>query len=185
MAMAPERHDLAEVQIEPMRRRHIRAVLAIETQVYPRPWTATLFQSELALSETRSYVIAKLGRELVGYGGMMMSLRDGHITTIAVDPSHRRNGVATQVMVTLVRAALARNADALTLEVRLSNRAAQELYRRFGFAPVGVRKGYYQDRDTIEDALIMWAHDIRTPEYGELLRRLERRDRGDSMGATP
>lgn len=173
MAMAPERQSATEVEIEPMRRRHIRAVLAIETKVYPRPWTAPLFQSELALSETRCYVVAKLGRELVGYGGVMMSLRDGHITTIAVDPTQRRQGIATRLMLALVRAALARDAEALTLEVRLSNRAAQELYRRFGFAPVGVRKGYYQDRDDIEDALIMWAHDIRTPEYDELLRQLE------------
>jgi ribosomal-protein-alanine N-acetyltransferase len=177
MALAPERHGLTEVEIEPMRRRHIRSVLAIETRVYPRPWTAPLFQSELALSETRCYVIAKIGRELVGYGGVMMSLRDGHITTIAVDPSQRRKGIATRLLLALVRAALARDAEALTLEVRLSNRAAQELYRRFGFAPVGVRKGYYQDHDEIEDALIMWAHDIRAPEYEALLQQLERRDR--------
>ena len=63
--------------------------------------------------------------------------------------------------------ALARGATALTLEVRVSNRGAQELYRRYGFSSVGARKGYYQDNG--EDALVMWARDIDAPEYRALL----------------
>ncbi len=60
----------------------------------------------------------------------------------------------------------------MTLEVRLSNRAAQDLYRRFGFGPVGVRKNYYQE--TNEDALVMWVHEIDTPDYAALLAALDR-----------
>ncbi|HZB72910.1 MAG TPA: hypothetical protein VE395_12280, partial [Acidimicrobiales bacterium] len=56
-------------------------------------------------------------------------------------------------------------------EVRMGNGAAQDLYRRFGFAPAGVRKGYYAE--TGEDALVMWAHDIDGAEYGERLRTIE------------
>ena len=67
----------------------------------------------------------------------------------------------------LAEEALRRGAMALTLEVRFSNKAAQELYRRFGFAPVGVRKGYYQQPD--EDALIMWVHDACNDQYRLLL----------------
>ena len=81
----------------------------------------------------------------------MMSLDDGHVTTIAVDPEWQRQGVGTRLLLALAREAIARGATALTLEVRLSHRGAQELYQRFGFTAVGVRKGYYAD--TGEDAL--------------------------------
>ena len=75
-----------------MRRRHLRGVVRIEAQVYPRPWSHSLFVSELALRSSRSYVVAKVGREVVGYAGLMMSLTDGHVTTIAVDPAWHRHG---------------------------------------------------------------------------------------------
>ncbi len=172
----PERPALAgDLHIEPMRKRHVRQVLAIEQDVYPKPWTAALFQSELALRESRAYFVARLGRELVGYGGLMMTLTDGHITTLAVHRERQRSRIGTRLLAALARDARARGATALTLEVRLSNRAAQELYRRFGFAPVGVRKDYYQDRHDAEDALIMWAHDVDHPEYAQLLDRLAAR----------
>jgi ribosomal-protein-alanine N-acetyltransferase len=168
-----------EVHISPMRRRHLRAVLRIEAQVYPTPWTHGLFVSELALRSTRAYVIAHVGREVIGYAGIMMSLSDGHVTTIAVDPEWQRHGVATRLLVALAHEARARGATALTLEVRLSHRGAQQLYQRFGFESVGVRKGYYGD--TGEDALIMWAHDVDKPAYAELLERLERRVPGTTV----
>jgi ribosomal-protein-alanine N-acetyltransferase len=161
-----------EVHISPMRRRHLRSVLRIESQVYPTPWTHGLFVSELALRSTRAYVVARVGREVIGYSGLMMSLDDGHITTVAVDPEWQRQGIATRMLVALAREAIARGANALTLEVRLSHRGAQQLYQRFGFTAVGVRKGYYAD--TGEDALIMWSHEVDQPEYLALLERLER-----------
>ena len=161
------------VEIAPMRRRHLRSVLRIEARVYPRPWSQALFTSELALRSTRAYVVARDGRAVVGYGGVMMALDEAHITTIAVDPDRHREGIGTRILVALVREARARGATGCTLEVRLSNRAAQDLYRRFGFVPEGVRTGYYAD--TGEDALIMWAREVDTPEYGELLDTLERR----------
>ncbi len=157
-----------ETVVIPMRKRHLRAVLAIEEQVNPKPWTLQLFQSELALADTRAYFVAHTNlRQVVGFGGLMLSLDDGHITTIGVDPTYQRQHVATGLMLALARTAIERGASALTLEVRLSNRPAQELYRRFGFAPVGVRKAYYQQPD--EDALIMWAHDVDRDEYAQLL----------------
>jgi ribosomal-protein-alanine N-acetyltransferase len=167
------RTQALDVQVVPMRRRHLRAVLRIEAQVYPRPWSHSLFVSELALRSTRAYFVAKAGRDIVGYGGLMMSMSDGHVTTIAVDPSHHRQGVGTRLLLVLAREAIARDATALTLEVRLSNHGAQEMYKRFGFRPVGVRKGYYAD--TGEDALVMWAYDVCEPAYAALLDALERR----------
>jgi len=69
-----------------MRRRHLRSVLRIEAKVYPVPWSMSLFLSELALRSTRAYYVAFVGRQVVGYAGLMMTLDDGHVTTIAVDP---------------------------------------------------------------------------------------------------
>jgi ribosomal-protein-alanine N-acetyltransferase len=97
----------------------------------------------------------------------MVVADDGHITTIAVDPVWQRHGIATRMLLQLVECALARGVEQLTLEVRLSNHEAQELYRRFGFAPAGIRRGYYVDNR--EDALVMWAHDVRRDDYSERL----------------
>ena len=168
-----------DVVITPMRRRHLRAVLAIEQAVNPKPWTQQVLESELDQTDTRVYVVARVGRTVVGFAGVMMALDDGHITNIAVDPSWQRQRIAARLLTVLARSAVARGARALTLEVRLSNKAAQELYRRFSFAPVGVRKGYYQQPD--EDALIMWAHDVDQPEFAALLAAHERTTSGTTV----
>src|SRR6266508_2440619 len=73
----------------------------------------------------------------------------------------------------LITEARRRGATACTLEVRVANHAAQSLYHQFGFAPVGIRKNYYAE--TNEDALIMWAEGLQTPEYGGRLADLARR----------
>jgi ribosomal-protein-alanine N-acetyltransferase len=172
----------------------VRSVVKIEEQVYPRPWSTPLFLSELALRTTRSYFVARVGREVVGYGGLMMSADDGHVTTIAVDPAWQRHRIGTRLMLALARESLARDAKHLTLEVRLSNLGAQHLYRRFGFAPVGVRKNYYQlspgtpgavhaadPEATVEDALVMWAHEIDSPDYAALLDSIERTVPGETV----
>jgi ribosomal-protein-alanine N-acetyltransferase len=150
-------------EIVPMRRRHLRPVLRIEAQVYPRPWTMSLFLSELALRHNRVYLVALLDEEVIGYAGLMITPDGGHVTTIAVDPGVQRQGVATRLLLALTGEAVARGVDAMTLEVRLGNHGAQALYRMFGYVPVGVRKNYYPE--TNEDALVMWAHDVHRPDY--------------------
>jgi len=178
MAVEPKAEPLV-VHVVPMRRRHVRSVLRIENQVYPRPWSMSLFLSELALRSTRAYFVARVGRDVVGYGGLMMTADDGHVTTIAVDPRWQRHKIATRLMLAVAREALLRRARNLTLEVRLSNLGAQHLYRRFGFAPVGVRKNYYAE--TNEDALVMWAHEVDRPVYAELLDGIERGIEGETV----
>ena len=178
----PESPPLA-IHVQPMRRRHVRSVLRIEQQVYPRPWSAALFMSELAMRSSRAYYIARVGRELVGYAGLMMTLDEGHITTIAVDPERHRLKIGSRLLLVLAREAIARGATALTLEVRMSNHAAQDMYRRFGFAPVGVRKNYYQEVN--EDALVMWARDVDQPAYREQLDSIERSIPGETIVEEP
>jgi ribosomal-protein-alanine N-acetyltransferase len=165
--------DELTVHIVAMRRRHLRAVLRIEDQVYARPWSLSLFVSELALRTTRAYYVARVNGVLCGYGGLMVSEDDGHVTTLAVDPAWHRNKIGTRLLLTLAREAIRRGATSLTLEVRVGNHAAQEMYRRFGFRPAGIRKNYYVE--THEDALVMWAHDVDSPQY---LRRLDEIEAG-------
>ena len=175
------RPPFADLRVRPMRRRHLTGVLAIERRVYPRPWSPQIFETELTRSSDRRYVVA-LGREetgrwtprrVVGYGGVLVQVGEAHITTIAVDPSHHRRKVATHVLIALLDAARGLGAEAATLEARVANRGAQRLYAGFGFAPVGVRPGYYPE--TGEDALIMWAHELQSPEYGRRLDDQRRR----------
>jgi ribosomal-protein-alanine N-acetyltransferase len=144
--------------------------MAIERQVYPRPWSPNLFLSEMSESRNRCYLVARMDREVVGYGGLICYGEEAHITNIAVDPLHHRRKVGSRLLHDLIRSAVAMSADAVSLEVRVSNWGAQRLYGRFGFRPVGVRKNYYQEIN--EDALIMWVDEIRTPRYDGLLRSL-------------
>jgi [ribosomal protein S18]-alanine N-acetyltransferase len=162
---------LSSVDIEPMKRRHLRQILVIEQQVYPRPWTLGIFHGELdgVRDGHRLYVVAKSRGEIVGYGGLLFAVDDAHITNVAVDPRQQRRGVGRLLMLALCHGAIAHGSLNLSLEVRVSNTAAQEMYRRFGFAPAGVRPRYYEN---VEDAIIMWCHDIDTAEYAARLAEL-------------
>ena len=169
------RATTTDVLIEPMHRRHLRAVMRADAEVYPDPWSADLYRSELGQTDSRRYVVARIGRELVGYGGMMFGDGGGHVTTMVVTPGRQRRGIGTSLMLDLARAACARGVATMSLEVRVGNAAAQALYRRFGFAPAGVRKGYYKGDRAREDALVMWVHDVDAPEYEERLDEIETR----------
>ncbi|MGO9557702.1 MAG: ribosomal protein S18-alanine N-acetyltransferase [Acidimicrobiales bacterium] len=156
------------IAIVPMRRRHLKSVVAIEQQVFPTPWSLSLYLSELTMGGTRAYVVAISGNEVVGYAGLMLAVGEGHITTIGVSPRWQRHGIGRRLLLELAETARKRGAEDLTLEVRVTNTGAQALYHQFGFAPAGIRKNYYAEVN--EDALIMWAHDIQSNDYK---RRLE------------
>ncbi len=172
MAAAPDTLTAGlPVVVTPMRRRHLRQVLRIDHQVYPRPWSLGLYLGELSTTDGRSYLVARQGTQVVGYAGLMVIVGDAHVTTVAVAPVHQHQGLATRLLLVLMRDAVALGADRVTLEVRASNREAQRLYSRFGFAPAGVRKAYYIDNR--EDAVIMWATDVTSGAYAERLARIE------------
>ena len=167
----------ATVTIAPMQRWHLRDVHAIDEKVYPRPWSVALWRQEIAMLDTRHYIVAESAGRVVGHAGIMYVLKEGHVTTVAVDPQWQGRKIATRLMTALCQHARARPATALTLEVRVGNERAIALYRRFGFAPAGVRKNYYSEIN--EDALVMWAHDIDQPAYLARLRSID-----DEIGAT-
>lgn len=107
---------------------------------------------------------------IVGYGGLWLSVDEGHITTIAVAPEYRGRGIGELALNGLIDQAMALDADMLTLEVRVSNLVAQQLYLKYGFKPAGTRQRYYTDNG--EDALIMWTESIHLAPYQERLHKL-------------
>ena len=142
-----------KVRIERMRLEDVPAVHDIEAASFPTPWPDYAFRQELQTNNMAHYLVVRSGEEAVAYGGMWLMFDEAHITTFAVLPDWRRRGIGGRLMVALMDVALELNARVMTLEVRLSNKPARELYGRFGFKPVGVRPRYYSDNG--EDALIM------------------------------
>ena len=152
-----------EVELTRMRRRHLRRVLSIEGRVYPRPWSASLFLAELSQRSSRTYLVARCDGDVVGYAGMMYVGREAHVTNIAVDPDLHGRKVGTRLLLALATEAIAKGADTLSLEVRVSNKVAQSMYEKFGFSAVGIRRGYYIE--THEDALVMVVQDANSTDY--------------------
>lgn len=159
----PEPSAEGELELTRMRRRHLRKVMSIESRVYPRPWSTSLFLSELAQRATRTYLVARLSGEVVGYAGMMYTGNEAHVTNIAVDPGYHGRKIGTRLLLTLVTEAIARGAEVISLEVRVSNFVAQNMYVKFGFSVAGTRKGYYIE--TNEDAYVMVVEDARSTDY--------------------
>lgn len=153
------------IVLEPLTLDDLGSVIDLEARTYPTPWSEQVFRDEVGAPD-RTYLKAvdDTGR-LLGYGGLMVMAPEAHVTTVVVDHRWRGAGIGKRLMLELVSEARRRGATSLTLEVRASNAAAQALYRRFGLAPVGVRKKYYVD----EDALIMWVHDIDSDDYDRRL----------------
>jgi ribosomal-protein-alanine N-acetyltransferase len=174
LARVPEPGRVPDIELVRMRRRHLRKVLSIESRVYPRPWSASLFLAELAQRNNRSYIVARYRGEVVGYAGMMFMGREAHVTNIAVDPDLHGMKLGSRLLLALVTEAIAKGSDTISLEVRVSNVVAQSMYEEFGFSGVGVRRGYYIE--TNEDALVMEVREARSTDY-----RLRLRDIRDDI----
>lgn len=126
--------------------------LRIERVAFPTPWSQAMFVLELSKASSIC-LVATVGDELIGYMIAARYANVWHVMNVSVDPSHRRTGVAIALMEQLFKLTDAPHTH-YTLEVRVSNQAAIEMYRRNGFKGAGVRPGYYTDNR--EDALIMW-----------------------------
>ncbi len=147
-AIAP----LPELSVRPLVYGDLPAVLAIERRSFKTPWSLAMFVLELSKPSGICLAIAGPDATLVGYLVCSRYTEVWHLMNIAVVPERRREGIAAELLRKLFEAA---GADArITLEVRLSNSAAIEMYERFGFKPAGHRRRYYHDNG--EDALIMW-----------------------------
>jgi ribosomal-protein-alanine N-acetyltransferase len=136
-------------------RRDVPELLSIEVAQFPEPWTRSMLLDEITNVEARRYTVAIEEKKIVGYLGVMYVIEELHVNTIGTLPGHEGQGIATSLMEEAWGVAKERGIQRATLEVAVSNTRAQELYFRFGFAPVGVRKSYYER--TNEDALVLWA----------------------------
>jgi ribosomal-protein-alanine N-acetyltransferase len=162
--------QIARVRIETMTRDDIPAVLGIEERSFPSPWPRDAYHHELDHNPNAIYVVAREGEEIVGYAGMWVVMDEAHITTIAVDPVMRGLGIGERLLVALIDQAVERRARFVQLEVRRGNGIAQNLYRKYGFRDVGIRRHYYSDNG--EDALVMWTGEMRDKEFQERYREL-------------
>jgi ribosomal-protein-alanine N-acetyltransferase len=129
------------------------AIEAIERASYPTPWSRSMFAGELAKPTSLSLGAVEDGR-LVGYLVISRYVDAWHVMNVAVDPAHRRRGIATALLERLFELTHDDARRGYTLEVRVSNAGAIRLYERLGFQARGTRRGYYTDNR--EDALIMW-----------------------------
>ena len=138
--------DLAgKITIRAMRWWDIAGVHAIETNAFPRTaWTVEMFWSELAgVPETRWYLVAEDGDEIIGYAGLMAVGPDADIQTLAVAPAARHSGVGQRLLDELIDEAARRGCTRIFLEVAADNEAAQRLYQRNGFEVTARRSDYY------------------------------------------
>ena len=139
-----------------MEHKHLDEVFIIEKTCFVTPWSKEALAKELSENETAVYLVALDCDKVVGYAGMWHIVNEGHITNIAVCEDCRKQGVGGKIVEKLIELALEREMIGITLEVRISNIAAQKLYSKYGFKPEGFRKSYYDD--THEDAVIMWKY---------------------------
>jgi ribosomal-protein-alanine N-acetyltransferase len=157
--------------IDAMRTADIEAVHEIERLSFSTPWPTYAFEQELRGNRLARYVVARAGTadgdRVVGFAGLWLMVDEGHITTFGVHPDWRRQGVGARLLLRLVDIALELRASRMTLEVRVGNHAAQELYRRFGFAIAGTRVRYYTDDG--EDAFVMTTPSLSDPAMRDII----------------
>lgn len=133
-------------------------------------WSKQAFLKELTNSYTIFYVaelFKNMERIIIGYISMWKIGSEGHITTLAIHDSYKRQHAADILLYNLIKTAVQNNIKWLTLEVRASNTPAIKLYTKHKFKQLGLRKKYYQDNN--EDALILWTNNITDSSYIKLL----------------
>jgi [ribosomal protein S18]-alanine N-acetyltransferase len=157
--------------ISPMRNDDIPRVLYVESLCFTTPWPRNAFHNELNDNKLAHYFVGRFEDQIIAYGGLWVVLEDAHITTVAVLPEHQRKRFGEQMLVRLIEESIMRGARWITLEVRESNEAAQNLYKKYGFTVVSTRRGYYSDND--ENALVMWAGNLKSDIYQNRLRALK------------
>jgi [ribosomal protein S18]-alanine N-acetyltransferase len=191
-------------RVEPMQWGDVPQVMAIERQSFTLPWSDYTYRHEILDNRNAHYFVARrlddrvtrnpaawwgrlFKREtkapVVGYGGFWIVVDEAHISTIASDSKWRGRGVGELMLLAMIDRSIELGAREVTLEVRVSNTVAQNLYRKYGFEVVGRRPGYYRDNN--EDADLMTLSGVYTAEYQAkfktLREALEDRMRQDKM----
>ena len=181
--------------IEDMQLHDIDEVMGIEHRSFSSPWSVRAYRYELTGNRCSHFLVVRqslpgggvakdspnslnrflrtspraVNSPVLGYGGFWLLVNDAHISTLAVAPGWRRLGLGELLVIGLLERAEKVNAEVATLEVRVSNLAAQGLYRKYHFQTAGTQRGYY--RDNMEDALVMISPPLRSQAFQESLRQ--------------
>lgn len=144
---------MSDIVYRSMVEKDVLRVAELEKICFITPWSYNSLLGELS-NEVAHYIVADDGGEVCGYAGMWVMFDEAHMTNIAVAPDHRKRGIARRMILELMKLAMSKGAERMTLEVRENNHTAQRLYASLDFAYAGTRKHYYSD--TGENALILW-----------------------------
>ena len=163
-----------------MQAEDIDQVTEIDRESFPSQWPPVNYERELNSWLSHCIVACEErdeppppGREyIIGFADFWMMADEAHITNIAVRNIHRRRGIGELLLISMIDMATKLNACHLTLEVRASNTTAQSLYSKYGFARVGLRRGYYTDNK--EDAVLMTTESISSASFQPRLNRLKK-----------
>ena len=143
-----------EGRFVPLERARIGDVMRLEREVYPFPWTSGNFEDALRSGYSAWMLLADDGA-LIAYAVAMLAVDEAHLLNLAVDPRWQRQGHGWRLLDWMARTLREYGAHSLLLEVRPSNTAARQMYRRYGFMPIGTRRGYYPAAQGREDAIVM------------------------------
>lgn len=143
--------------LRPMNFDDLEEVVNLDEKCFPDPWSLDTFVHEITKNHMASYVVLvdENKKKIAGYAGMWIILDEAHITNVAVLAEYRGKKIGQMLMERQIRDSMVAGAIKMTLEARLSNIVAINLYKKIGFIEVGVRKKYYEDK---EDAVIMWKY---------------------------
>ena len=144
------------IQIRQMTLEDVDGVYHVETEAFNNPWTREAFVNEMKNNHFATYFVAEDDGYIVGYCGMWLIIDEAHITNIAVLPNYRGYKIGETLLRKAMSYARLFHAIRMSLEVRVSNEIAQNLYRKLGFKNGGIRKSYYSDN--LEDAIVMWVN---------------------------
>lgn len=141
-----------QIKLNHLNDSHIDGIMTINELSFAIPWSRNSIEDELK-NKFAIYTVATLNDKVVGYGGLWLIIDEANITNIAVHPEYRKSGIASLILNELLNICAKQNAVSIDLEVRVSNVAAQKLYKKFDFNEIGIRKKYYEDNN--EDAILM------------------------------
>ncbi len=157
-----------EVEIKALQLTDIDGIMSIEPAIYgAHHWSRQSFLNELTNPAGCYFgAVEAVTGTILGYSGFWLIQDEAHITTLAVHPDQRRQKIGERLLINNIIEARKLGAHWMTLEVRVSNVAAQELYYKYAFRKLGLRPRYYQDNS--EDALILWTDRISEPKFVEV-----------------
>lgn len=166
---------MTDILLRELQKQDLDEIIEIEKISFgPHRWSYESFVSE-SVNRLGNYFTAinKKTHKVIGYCGFWLVIDEAHITTIAVHPEYRRQGIGELLLQKMINAGYEKEAKWFTLEVRASNISAQNLYYKYGFKSLGLRRKYYQDNQ--EDALIMWTENIWESKFKDKFHELQKK----------